>query len=336
MNEQPNCSSTRGLLTHSEIKNLASMLSERRPRAEIDDYARSMLVTRDAATELQAERWRRGWFALLGQHLLVEAVARGNVYDVLKAQHLALGRVDAVKVLRPGGSSSAEIARRLRQARIQSALRSRRIARVYNTAFSGTAYYVVAEYIPGASLMRAVIERAPLTVHEAAMIGRDVASALQELHSRGLVHGALRPSKIMTACDGPSKLVDIGSAEQAGRIYRRGSEHLLLGDYMPPEAIEDGDATERSDVYLLGCVLYFAITGRAPFPGGESQDKARAHRWYVPDDPIRLRADLDIQFVRLIGDMMAKRPSERVASAAEVVGRLSLWTNPSSGCAPWA
>ena len=81
-----------------------------------------------------------------------------------------------------------------------------------------------------------------------------------------------------------------------------------------------------SDIYSLGCTLYYAVTGKVPFPGGATAEKLRRHLDEAPLTPARLNPLLDPQFVDLIADMMHKRPSERLATAEEVVRRLQPWT----------
>ncbi|MGC3970957.1 MAG: hypothetical protein QM775_27580 [Pirellulales bacterium] len=84
---------------------------------------------------------------------------------------------------------------------------------------------------------------------------------------------------------------------------------------------------KRSDIYSLGCTLYYSVTGKVPFPGGTMRDKARAHCQLAPLDPRRLMPDLSDEFVEVVADLMAKRPEERVGSAAEVIERLEPWAS---------
>jgi serine/threonine protein kinase len=98
-------------------------------------------------------------------------------------------------------------------------------------------------------------------------------------------------------------------------------------DFLAPEAIvAPGQVRSESDVYSLGCTLYYAVTGKVPFPGGATSEKLRRHLEEAPLTPARLNPQLDPQFVDLIADMMHKRLSERLGSADEVVRRLRPWT----------
>jgi eukaryotic-like serine/threonine-protein kinase len=99
-------------------------------------------------------------------------------------------------------------------------------------------------------------------------------------------------------------------------------------DYLSPEQIRSpGDITHNSDIYSLGCTLYYAVCGKVPFPGGSAAEKAKRHLHDTPWHPRRLNVDLQEEFVEVLGDMMEKDPKVRIQSAAEVVARLEQFAD---------
>jgi serine/threonine protein kinase len=105
-----------------------------------------------------------------------------------------------------------------------------------------------------------------------------------------------------------------------------GGKIVGTADYLAPEQITTPDKlTPASDVYSLGCTLYYAVTGKVPFPGGSAKEKAKAHCTLPPLDPRRLNPDLSDDFVEVIAEMMAKQPENRIQTANEVARRLAPW-----------
>ena len=99
-------------------------------------------------------------------------------------------------------------------------------------------------------------------------------------------------------------------------------------DYISPDHIGPrGNPTPAWDIYSLGCTLYYAVTGKVPFPGGTTADKARAHCELRPLDPRRLNPRLSAEFVDVLAEMMAKDPAQRLQSAAAVIARMAPWVD---------
>ncbi len=136
----------------------------------------------------------------------------------------------------------------------------------------------------------------------------------------------------MVTPEGKTKVLDLGLAgffrEEASVEDPRKGRIVGTADYLAPEQILSPDkVTPASDIYSLGCTLYFAVTGEVPFPGGNMQEKCSRHVHDAPLHPRRYNQDLQDPFLDLLADMMEKVPQKRLATAAEVVRRLAPWTD---------
>jgi len=210
----------------------------------------------------------------------------------------------------------------------------RHLAQTYEIGVNGGVYYIAMEFIPGRSLFRVVSDDGPLQIARAARLFAEVASALDHAHERGLIHRDIKPSNILITTHDQAKVVDFGLAIMEGE---KPSDHRVVGgqgyvvgtmDYLAPEQAEDATKVEpRSDIYSLGCTLYFALTGRPPFPGGTALQKIHRHRNEDPVPVSRLNADVPAGFAALLERMMAKQKEDRFRSARAVRRALKSWTN---------
>jgi serine/threonine protein kinase len=138
----------------------------------------------------------------------------------------------------------------------------------------------------------------------------------------------VKPGNVLVTTDGRTKVTDLGLSlllEEDEEV----SNAKIAGtvDYLAPELIRNpATRTPASDIYSLGCTLYYAVTGKVPFPGGKTSEKLHRHLEQPPLNPRRMNPELSDMFIEVLAAMMDKNPTTRIATAAEVIKRLRPWT----------
>lgn len=305
------------------------------PAAQVTDkQLADQLIADNVLTAYQVDQLRAGRTKLnLGPYIITDWIGQGGMGQVFKAEHGMLGRESAVKVLPLSKATPDAIKNFRREIRTQAQLDHSNLVRAYDAGEDGNVHYLVVEYVPGTDLRRFVRTRGKLTVQQAANVVMQAAQGLSYAHTRGLIHRDVKPGNIMVTPDGIAKVSDLGLA---GFIHDndndpRKGKIVGTADYLAPEQITNPyDPTKLSDIYSLGCTLYYAITGKVPFPGGTAKHKAQRHLEETPWHPRRFNEEVSDEFVDLIADMMEKDPSVRIQSMDEVVARLEPWASDSS------
>ena len=268
----------------------------------------------------------------LGSYRVVDSLGRGGVGQVFKAVHELLGREVAIKVLPRERATPERVEQFLREIRLLASLDHPHLVRALDAGKDGGVYYLVLEYVPGLDLRKYVQISGPLSPEEAASIVAQVALGLDYAHRRGLVHRDVKPGNVLVTAEGRAKLSDLGFASSVfGEEFTDARKMKIMGtaDYLAPDQIQaPWDPRPAWDIYSLGCTLYYAVTGRVPFPEGSTEEKIRAHLEKEPPDPREFNPRLPDEFVAVVREMMAKDPSARPATAHEVVLRLGPWVDP--------
>ena len=264
-------------------------------------------------------------------HLRLEAfVGGGGMGAVFRAVDTRLGRTVAVKVLSRDRTDSDVLKRFENEAQSAARLDHDNIARVYDVGEAQGLHYIVFEFIEGVNLRDLVLQKGPLPLDEAIGYTLQVASAVGHAAQRNVVHRDIKPSNVLIAVEQRAKLVDMGLA----RLHQLGSDShdltasgVTLGtfDYISPEQARDPRMADvRSDLYSLGCTLYFMLTGQPPFPDGTVLQKLLSHSTEPPVDPRRVRPDLGEGIVKIINKLLAKQPVDRYQQPDELIGELLL------------
>lgn len=299
-----------------------------------DDAIGRRLVELDFLNPWQVEQLKLGRSKFsLGPYRVIDSIGRGGMGHVFKAEHEILGRVEAVKVL-PRNKTTAETINKFRhEIRIQAQLDHPNLVRVNFADREGDTYYFVTEFVPGTDLRKLIRRLGPLSYQAAALIVQQAAEGLEHAHRRGLVHRDIKPGNILVTPEAVAKVIDLGLAwylEADIHAAKQGDRLKIVGtaDYLAPETICDpGCIVPVSDIYSLGCTLYYAVTGKVPFPGGNPAEKMQRHLHEVALSPDQLQPGLPDAFVELVSEMMRKNPKQRPPSAGAVAERLKPLAN---------
>jgi serine/threonine protein kinase len=277
-----------------------------------------------------------------GRYRILRRLGEGATAAVFLAEHLRIGRRDAIKILFGSVAADPEAAARfLRGARNVSTIQHPNVCTIYDfgEAENGIQFLAM-EYVPGESLSSLLAREGSVPAERAIEITQQVASALQAAHEAGIVHRDLKPGNIMVSRnrDGSDavKVVDFDIAKGPAEPGAEGSELTRVGfvigtpEYMSPEQLTGEQLDGRSDVYSLGVVLFRMLTGSLPFRAREPQD-LMVERLTKP--PLRLdEVAPDRHFPptlqQTLDRALARRPTDRQESAAALAKELAAAREP--------
>src|SRR6266516_6877741 len=275
---------------------------------------------------------------LAGRYRLESQIAAGGVGEVWRGEDTLLTRPVAIKLLRAEYAAQPETLVRFRaEARHTGALSHPAICRVfdYGDPVPPNPAFLVMELVDGPSLA-AILIIGPLGAAQTMDVVAQVASGLQAAHASALVHRDIKPANLLISRDGQVKITDFGIAHVAGSVPVT-QTGIVMGTpaYLAPERVRGASATPATDLYSLGVVAYECLAGTAPFTG-KPLEVAAAHRDLpLPPFPHAVPAEV----ARLVGELTAKDPAARPASAEEVAARADRLredlTEGAEGAAAW-
>lgn len=266
---------------------------------------------------------------LAGRYRVAEKLGAGGYGTVYRAQDRSTKRTVAVKVLRPDLAADPDYVRRFqREADIARSLDSQHIVRVLDVVQGKLrgedVHYQIMEYVEGSTLHNEMQQRGRLTVGETATLAIQLCSALQEAHSRGVVHGDVKPKNIFIGTDGVVRLSDFGVARAEDYPTLSQSDPIFATPrYMSPEqAAGDRDIDIRSDIYSLGVVLYEALAGQPPFEGSSPGVIAAKHMREAPPPLAEKVPELPPEVECVVTKCLAKEPGDRFQAPSELAEAL--------------
>jgi len=258
---------------------------------------------------------------------LVALLGEGGMAQVYRAHDNLLDRPVAIKILRDQyAKDPAFLARFRHEAKAEAGLSHPNIVNVYDVGQENGQQFIVMEYVEGESLKELIRREAPLALGFSLEIAAQICDAVQSAHDKGIIHRDVKPQNVIIAPGGKAKVADFGLAK--GLAWSSVSEAgVVLGTahYLSPEQAQGQAATEASDIYAIGVLLYEMLTGRLPFQGDTAVAVALQHVQDEPVPPRRLNARIPQQVQDIILRAMAKDPTGRFASAREMADALRAY-----------
>lgn len=274
----------------------------------------------------------------LGNYRILATLGEGGMGVVLKAQHIRMERIVALKVLRGQATESPAAIKRFQQ-EVKAAARlvHPNIVTAYDADEVQGVHFLVMEFVDGQNLADYLAARGRLELTQTIDFITQTATGLAYAHSQGIVHRDIKPGNLLVNKEGMIKILDMGlasiretrdSADAAsGDVHADVTQaNQLLGtfDYMPPEQAEDPRKVDsRADVYSLGCTLYRLLSGQLPYRGDSPIKKIIAHRDHPIPSLREARADIPGEVDRIAQKMMAKRADDRYQTMAELLQDLN-------------
>lgn len=265
----------------------------------------------------------------MGQYHLRRLIGAGGMGEVYLAEHQLLKRPCAIKVIRPGKADDPKVLARFeREVRATAGLSHWNTVEIfdYGRTEDGTFYYVM-EYLPGFSLSELVERYGPLPSGRVIYLLRQTCDALREAHAAGLIHRDIKPGNIFAAQRGGiydvAKLLDFGLAKPliSSDPIQLTQDGAITGSplYMSPEqALGENEADARGDIYSLGAVAYYLLTGRPPFDGDKPMRVLLAHAHDEVVVPSRLRSDIPDDLEQVVMRCLAKQPEDRYQNVSSL------------------
>jgi serine/threonine protein kinase len=327
-----------GLIERGPLDQVVGEFLTRSPRAEPPQLA-EFLVSQAVLTAFQAERILQGKTQglVLGPYVLVDAIGAGSMGQVYKAQSKTDNQWYAVKVLPRRSMWNVRLARR--QVRAFSQFTHQAVVPFVDVGTAGGQHYLVWPLVEGETLEARVTREGRLPTDVAGVLMSQVAQGLAAAHGHGLFHGLLKPSNILIGPDGQARLLDFGIgsllAENEGDslVDTMSTANTLTSglDCTSPESImEPTNRTQAGDQYSFGCILYFCLAGRYPFPDGTAVEKMMAHQFKQPTPLHEAAPGIPEGLSAIVDRLMQKSPDGRYAGVDEVVEALTPFA-PESG-----
>jgi len=260
-----------------------------------------------------------------GKYKIVEKVGQGGFADVYKAVDTTLDRTVALKFLEPRLLREPTFVERFqREAKLAANLKHPHIVFVHEFGWEAGTAYMAMEFLEGRTLKEVVLKEGALPPARILNMVRQMASALDYAHGRGLVHRDIKPSNIMVGADDHVTVMDFGIAKAATQTALTTTGRIFgTPEYMSPEQAEGEEEPDaRSDIYSLGVVVYEMFTGKVPFSGTTPLSVMRGHADKLPPRPSEVNPAVSPAVEAVLLKALAKKQEARYQSAGEMAAAL--------------
>ncbi len=289
-------------------------------RLGANDYAlkpvdfQSLLKRMEVHLSLRGDRG-----STLGNYLIQHRVGAGGMGVVYAAVDRRDNRALALKVLpRSLTLDDSYVRRFLREAALAERLDHPNVVRVLDAGRFDETYFIAMELVDGQNLAE-IVDKGPLSVKQALGIARQVAAGLLALKEAGILHRDIKPENVLVSKSGVAKITDFGIAREAMSVGRMTEIGVGVGSvlYASPEQMS-GVGDYRSDLYSMGCTLFYMLTGSDPFPSNKPVEWIVDHKLNRPPKITDVNAALPVPVAEFVARLMAAKPEKRVQSYEEV------------------
>lgn len=279
------------------------------------------------------------------RYRVIQQIGVGGMGSVYSAEHRLMQRLVALKIIHPWLLSNSQAVERFqREVRLAARLTHPNIVASHDADQVASLHFLVMEHVAGETLQQRILRLGPASVAQVCDWICQVARGLQHAHEQGMAHRDIKPHNLMLSNDNQMKILDFGLsrlvAERVVDARDSNSElcpssathsNMILGtpDYIAPEQISNSRAADvRSDIYSLGCTLYFLLTGRPPFDGQSVVSRLQAHESMPFPSIQQARPDAPPRLAEILARMTAKRPEDRYPTPGEVAADLGALFAP--------
>jgi serine/threonine protein kinase len=258
---------------------------------------------------------------------ILERIGEGGMGHVYRAQYVPRKIDVALKMVPSEVTDPTTLARFEREMEVLKDLKHPHIVRTFGGISEDKQRFYAMELLPGGTLDDELRDRGRLTWEKVVEYGLQMCSALEYLHSKGVVHRDVKPSNFLRTADGRIKLSDFGLASVIAQ-RKITAEGRTAGTflYMAPEQIRGAGIVPQTDLYAMGCVLFELLSGRPPFIGDTPAATLHKHCHATPPRVTEYALDCPLTLERIIARLLEKKPEDRIQSASDLSRELTLVT----------
>ncbi len=252
---------------------------------------------------------------------LEEVISSGGMAVVYRAEELALQRRVAVKLILPEHSGEERFRERFRrESKVAAAIDHPNVIPIFDAGEEDGLLFITMRLVEGTDMRALITTEGRIEPLRAARIIRQVGAALDAVHAQGMLHRDVKPSNVLLAREDHAYLSDFGFAKPAASVggLTRQESIVARAEYVAPEQILNERVDGRADTYALGCLLFEALTGEAPFARWTEGPQVLAHLNAPRPSPVELCPDLPPEFDDVVRRAMATDPDERYPSAGDL------------------